>query len=297
MTVILPQNYHGRKTLERTNVPWKTREDALREDIRALRIGILNIMPQADTYEFNLLQPLGHSVIQVEPIWIRLKMHSYTSTSEEHLKNLYISFKESVENSRFDGLIITGAPVEEIPFDKISYWNEIVRILKYARNNIASTLGICWGAIAIAKYLGIDKQNYALKVSGVFSAQNLDVSHGITGGMGDVFMCPQSRHSGLKNEDVERAVREGVVKALAYSEPGGYVILESTDKRFLMHLGHPEYRAGRLVEEYNRDIAAGRKDVNAPQNIDLEKPVNSWRTHRTEFFSQWVRYIHETTAY
>jgi homoserine O-succinyltransferase len=297
MTVILSQNYHGRNTLDRIRVPWKTREDALREDIRALRIGILNIMPQADTYEFNLLQPMGYSVIQVEPVWIRLKMHAYTSTSHEHLKSLYVSFKESVKDARLDGLIITGAPVEEIPFEQISYWNEILRILKYARNNITCTLGICWGALAMAKSLGIDKQIYENKVFGVFPTRNLDVTHGITGGMGDVFWCPQSRHSGLKNEDVEHAAHTGVVKPLASSEPGGYVILESTDRRFLMHLGHPEYRSGRLVEEYLRDKKAGLANVLPPVNVDLENPLNTWRTHRTEFFSQWIKYIHETTAY
>jgi homoserine O-succinyltransferase len=297
MTVILPQNYHGRNTLDRIRVPWKTREDALREDIRALRIGILNIMPQADTYEFNLLQPMGHSVIQVEPVWIRLKMHAYTSTSQEHLKKLYISFQDSVEQAKLDGLIITGAPVEEIPFEEISYWNEILRILKYARNNIPSTLGLCWGALALAKFLGIGKKMYDKKVFGVIPTRNLDTMHRITGGMEDVFWCPQSRHSGVDDKVIERAESDGIVHALAYAEQGGYTIFESMDSRFLMHLGHPEYHSHRLVDEYLRDMKAGRGDVEPPVNVDLGNPVNRWRGHRTEFFSQWIKYIHETTTY
>jgi len=298
VTVVVPAHYPGRLTLEKNNVPWKTREDALREDIRALRIGILNIMPRADTYEFNLLQPLGRSVLQIEPVWIRLKTHAYKSTSAEHLENLYLSFQQVVEDyAGLDGLIITGAPVEEIPFEEISYWNEIRRILKYARNNIASTLCMCWGALACAKYLGIETCVYDYKVFGVFRTRNLAPSHRIMGGMDDEFWCPQSRHSGVSDAEIERASAQGIITPLAYAEQGGYTICESADRRFLMHLGHPEYNSRRLVEEYRRDMNKGRSDVRPPVNVDLESPVNLWRSHRTEFFSQWIKCIHEATTY
>jgi homoserine O-succinyltransferase len=297
MTVILPKSYHTLPTLKRRNVPWKTHEDALREDIRALRIGILNIMPEAETYEFNLLQPLGYSVIQIEPVWIRLKTHTYGSTSQAHLDDLYVLFQDSIDRARLDGLIITGAPVEEIPFEQITYWHEILRILRYARKNIASTLGLCWAGLAIAKFLGLESIHYNKKIFGVFQTHNLDSTHAVTGGMDDVFWCPQSRHSGLADDVMEKARDEGVVTLLAYAEKGGHTIFESTDRRFLVHLGHPEYQCRRLIAEYERDRKKGREDVAAPENFDMNDPHNRWRSHRSEFYSQWIKYIHESTTY
>jgi homoserine O-succinyltransferase len=261
-----------------------------------LRIGILNIMPKAETYEFSLLHPLGRSVLQIEPVWIRLKTHEYTSSDQAHLEKLYVPFEEAAEK-HLDGLIVTGAPVEEIPFEQVSYWDEIKRILKYARNNVTSTLGICWGGLAIAKYLGIEKVMYPKKIFGVFQMTNLDREHPITGEMDDMFWCAQSRHSGVPDDVVELQRDKGNINPLAYSKEAGYTIFESTDQRFLVHLGHPEYEPRRLVEEYLRDQRQGRKDVMEPKNLDLNNPVNTWRGHRSEFFSQWIKYIHETTTY
>ncbi|MDR3012742.1 MAG: homoserine O-succinyltransferase [Chitinispirillales bacterium] len=297
MTIVVPKGYHGISALENSQVQCITTEDALREDIRALRIGILNIMPKAETYEFSLLQPLGRSVLQIEPVWIRLKTHNYTSSDQSHLDKLYVSFEEAVERSHLDGLIVTGAPVEEIPFEEVKYWEEIKRILKYARQNIASTLGICWGGLALAKFLGIDKTVYDKKVFGVFQTANLSRNHRITGEMDDWFWCAQSRHSGISDAVLELERDKGVVQLLAHSSEAGYVIFESTDNRFLIHLGHPEYEPNRLIEEYRRDVAKGRGDVDPPTNVDLENPVNLWRSARTEFFTQWIKYLHESTSY
>ncbi|MBD3393441.1 MAG: homoserine O-succinyltransferase [Chitinivibrionales bacterium] len=297
MTVVLPRDYHARDALKRREIPWKTHEDALREDIRALRIGILNIMPQAQTYEFNLLQPLGYSVIQIEPIWIRLTTHAYQSTSRDHLDNLYVSFKDSIEQAHLDGLIITGAPVEEIPFEEISYWQEVLRILKYARNNVASTLGLCWAGIAIAKFLGLESERYEKKLFGVYPTRNLDPNHPVMSGMDDVFWCPQSRHSGISDAEIERGRDSGIINPLAFAEGAGYTIFETTDRRFLVHLGHPEYHSRRIREEYERDISRGREDVAPPLNFNLDSPVNRWRSHRYEFYAEWIKYVHETTSY
>jgi homoserine O-succinyltransferase/O-acetyltransferase len=297
MTIVVPRDYHGISALESRQVQCVTSDDALREDIRALRIGILNIMPKAQTYEFSLLQPLGRSVMQIEPVWIRLRTHTYTSSDQRHLDKLYVTFEESVARSRLDGLIVTGAPVEEIPFEEVSYWEEVRRILKYARKNVASTLGICWGGLALAKYLGIDKTAYSKKVFGVYKTVNLNRDHRITGEMDDWFWCPQSRHSGIEDDVLERERDNGNINLLAHAEDTGYVIFESSDTRFLIHLGHPEYDPARLVEEYNRDLAKGRADVDPPKNVDMENPVNLWRSHRTEFFTQWIKYLHDSTSY
>ena len=297
MTIVLPKDYHGKEALEQRKILCVTQDEALKEDIRALRIGVLNIMPKLETYEFSLLEPLGSSVIQIEPIWVRLKNHSYTSSSQSHLEKLYIPFEDAIAHNNLDGLLITGAPVEEIPFEEVTYWEEIKRILKYARNNIPCTLGICWGGLALAKFIGIEKVTYPKKIFGVFETKNLDNNHRLTGTMDDVFYCPQSRHSGIPDDVLESEREKGNVNLLAHAPETGYTIFETVDHRFIMHLGHPEYDARRLVDEYDRDAKAGRKDVEPPRNVDLKNPVNRWRGHRYEFFSQWIKYIHETTSY
>jgi homoserine O-succinyltransferase/O-acetyltransferase len=296
VTIVLPKDYHAKEALEKSRILCMTQDQALKEDIRALRIGILNIMPKAETYEFSLLHPLGRSVLQIEPIWIRLKTHQYNSSDQTHLEKLYMTFEDAAE-IHLDGLIVTGAPVEEIPFEEVSYWDEIKRILKYARNNITSTLGICWGGLAIGKFLGMEKVIYDKKIFGVFQLTNLDRAHPITGEMDDLFWCAQSRHSGIPDEIMEIERDKGTVHLLAHSKEAGYSIFESADQRFIVHLGHPEYEPPRLVEEYARDQRLGRKDVEKPKNFDVDKPTNIWRGHRSEFFSQWIKYIHETTSY
>lgn len=295
MTIVLPDDYHGTGALKSSNIQCITHDEALREDIRALRIGVLNIMPKAETYEFSLLHPLGRSVLQIEPVWIRLKTHKYNSSNQFHLDKLYVPFEEAIEKQDLDGLIVTGAPVEDIPFEEVIYWPEVKSILHYAKSNVISTLGICWGGLALAKFLGIDKEDCKKKVFGVYKTFNLDREHSVTGEMDDEFWCAQSRHAGISDSVIEEYRDKGLLHLLAYcSEGAGYTIFESTDKRFLIHLGHPEYEPQRLIDEYNRDRLRGRKDVEPPKNFDMKNPVNTWRSHRIEFFSQWIKYIHET---
>lgn len=297
MTIVLPKDYHATAELEKSRILCISTEEALKEDIRALRIGILNIMPKANTYEFSLLHPLGRSIMQIEPVWIRLNTHNYSSTDPTHLEKLYIPFEEAVDKKRLDGLIVTGAPVEEKPFEEVAYWNEIKRILRYARRNIPSTLGICWGGLALAKYIGLEKIIFTRKIFGVFETVNLDRNHPITGEMDDRFCCAQSRHAGIPDEILEKQRDMGNIHLLAWSKDAGYTIFESTDQRFIIHLGHPEYEPDRLIAEYIRDKNKGRNDIAPPKHLDLENPANTWRSHRIEFFSQWIKYIHETTTY
>jgi len=295
--IVVPKDYHIKNDLENANIQCITHAEAIKEDIRALRIGILNIMPQAESYEYSLLQPLGQSIIQIEPVWIRLKTHTYSSSDKKHMDSLYITFEKAIEKAYLDGLLLTGAPVEEIPFEEVTYWDEIMRILKYARHNIASTLGICWGGLALAKYLGIEKELSPKKIFGAFETKNLNRKHRITGNMDDVFYCPQSRHSGISDKVMEAERDKGTINLLAHAGQAGYIIFESSDQRFLMHLGHPEYEPERLVYEYKRDRDKGRADVDPPVNLDIENPLNRWRGHRTELYNQWIKYIHETTRY
>jgi len=250
-------------------------------------------MPQANNYEFNLLHPLGRSLLRIEPIWIRLKKHRYSSTCHQHLEKFYYYFDDAVKDYPLDGLIITGAPVEEKSFEDVIYWEEVKNILTYARTNVHSVLGLCWGGLALAKILGIEKTVFPKKIFGVFETRNLDSQHPIMGDHEDIFWCPQSSHAGISDAELKRAEQKGIIHLLAYSPAVGYTIFESSDRRFLMHLGHPEYEAERLVEEYNRDRGKGRPDVDMPANVDLDRPLNRWRGHRNEFFGQWIKFIHE----
>ncbi len=297
MTVVLPKNYHETKALESRRILCMDEESAKKQDIRALRIGILNVMPKAETYEFSLLYPLGRSVLQIQPVWIRLKSHTYHSSNQSHLDSLYVSFEDAIKEKHLDGLILTGAPVEEIPFKEVTYWEEVTAIITYARENIASTLGICWGGLALAKFLGIEKTTYPHKLFGVFKTRNLNPNHPITGELDDIFNCPQSRHSGIADDVMELEEAKGNINLLAYNSESGYTIFESSDQRFIMHLGHPEYEPARLIQEYERDRKQKREDVLAPVGMDVTKPINNWRSHRNEFFSQWIKYVYETTDF
>ncbi len=297
MTIIIPDKYHIKKALERQRIQCISDVVASHKDIRPLRIGVLNIMPKAEEYEYSLLIPLGRSIIQIEPIWIRLKNHKYKSSSAEHLEHFYVSFDEAVAEKHLDGLIVTGAPVEEIPFEEVNYWNEVTEIMTYAKKNIASTLGICWGGLAIAKHLGIEKVNFREKLFGVFQTKNLDREHPITGDLDDYFWTPQSRHAGIDDKVLKDARKNGTVNLLAYSEETGYTIFESTDHKFIAHLGHPEYRTKRLVDEYIRDRDAGRTDVVRPRNLDINRPINIWRSHGFEFFDRWIKFVYDTTPF
>ena len=297
MAIIVPENYHAKKALENSRVHCISSFNAQKQDFRPLRIAILNIMPEANTYEYNILFPIGRAIIQIEPVWIRLKTHAYKSTSKEHLDELYVSFEEAIKNKGLDGLIITGAPVEEKSFKDVWFWEELSEILDYAKDNIASTLGICWGGLALANYIGIDKMLFDKKLFGVYPLDNIDRNNRITGDLDDVFMSPQSRHAGISDKILEAERDKGNINLLAHSNESGYVIFETADKSFIMHLGHPEYETDRLVNEYKRDLEKGRSDVPLPLNLDINNPKNNWRGHSLEFFQQWVKDVYIRTPY
>ncbi len=297
MAIILPENYHAREALEKRRIHCITSFQAMKQDIRPLRIGILNIMPIANTYEYNILFPIGRSIIQIEPVWIRLKTHPYKSTSKAHLDELYVSFEDAVKERGFDGLIVTGAPVEEKKFSEVWFWDELKEILTYAKKNIASTLGLCWGGLALAGFNGIPKTIYTEKISGVYPLKNIDRTNRITGELDDTFFCPQSRYAGIEDSILEKKAEEGIVSLLAYSKETGYSIFETTDKRFMIHLGHPEYETERLINEYKRDIGKGIEGVHPPVNLDINNPVNTWRSNSLEFFIQWIKDVYLRTPY
>ena len=290
MTLIVRPDYHAVPILERNGIRWIPPSQAKRQDIRPLRIGILNIMPLGEKYEFNILHPLGLSVLQLEPIWIRLESHNYKSWEPKHVDDIYVTYEEAMRDQPLDGLILTGAPVETIDFEDVYYWEEIKTILSDARKNIPSTLGLCWAGFVMAYLEGVKKLNYDHKLFGVFELKNLAPDHPIIGELDDVFFCPQSRHAGMPDEAMEEASESGRLKLLAYGPEAGYSIFSTTDDRFIAHTGHPEYNATRLAEEAKRDH--GNPEVPAPVNFDFNNPLNRWRSHRNIFFAQWVSYCY-----
>ena len=290
MTLIVRPDYHAVPILERNGIRWIPPAQAKRQDIRPLRIGILNIMPLGEKYEFNILHPLGLSVLQLEPIWIRLESHNYKSWEPKHVDDIYVTYEEAMRDQPLDGLILTGAPVETIEYEDVYYWEEIKTILSDARKNIPSTLGLCWAGFVMAYLEGVKKLNYDHKLFGVFELKNLAPDHPIIGELDDVFFCPQSRHAGMPDEAMEEASESGRLKLLAYGPEAGYSIFSTTDDRFIAHTGHPEYNATRLAEEAKRDH--GNPEVPAPANFDFNNPLNLWRSHRNTFFAQWVSYCY-----
>ncbi len=294
MSLILPRSYHKISSVEKNHISWIEPELAERQDIRPLRIGILNIMPLGKQYEFNLLHPLGLSPLQIEPIWIRLKSHSYKTWDLEHLKNLYVNWEEAMTPIPLDGLIITGAPVEHLPFEEVNYWKEIVTLIDEAKCKCASTLGLCWAGFAMAYMAGVEKKNFNKKLFGVYPMKSLVPSHSLMGTQDDEFLCPQSRHAGLPDIEMERAEKKGKLRLLAYGEKVGYTIFETPDQRQLIHLGHPEYNVDRLRAEMERDKKRG--DVPPPENFDLEKSKTSWRSHRNLLFQQWLWFCYQRVS-
>lgn len=258
-------------------------------DARPLRIGFINLMPRAEEYEKSLLAPFARAAVAVEPVWIRLALHAYSSSDPNRIQNAYTTFEEALVAAPLDGLVLTGAPVEEMAFEDVLYWDELAAILRYAQHDALSTLGLCWGGLALAHLVGIEKVLFEKKLFGVYPLENLSPEHGTLAGADDVFTCPQSRHSGIADARLERAANDGVIRLLAHSVAAGYSIFESADRHFLVHLGHPEYEPRRLAFEYARDQRAGRSDVERPHGFDVDRPLSTWRSHATDFFGRWAR--------
>jgi homoserine O-succinyltransferase/O-acetyltransferase len=253
-----------------------------------MRVGIINVMPRAETYEAYLLRPLLAAGVDVEPVWIRLASHVYSSSDIEHVRGAYLTFDELARREPVDGLILTGAPVEELAFDDVRYFGELSSILLHARDAGIGTLGLCWGGLALGHLVGVPKVSFERKLFGVFEQRSLDAGHALTSGFGERFPCAHSRHSGILDAELERAQAEGRVHLLAHGRETGYTLFESADGLFVSHLGHPEYPAERLRDEWLRDTALGRTDIEPPRNLDRDRPVATWQPHCDRLFANWL---------
>lgn len=254
----------------------------------ATRVGLVNIMPRLEQYEPLVIDPLRRADPNVEVVRIRLASHGYGSSDHGHLDRHYVTFDAA---GPLDGLVITGAPVEELPFEAVSYWPELAGILDHARSSIRSTLGLCWGGLALARIAGVPKLLYPKKLFGVYEHRVLVADHILLANQPEVFRCAHSRHAGIADAELERAARDGRLRLLAHAPDTGYTLFETPDHRFVGHLGHPEYVADRLVFEWQRDRAIGRGDVEPPRDFDPDRPSTSWHEHRERLFEAWLGYV------
>lgn len=255
---------------------------------RPLRVGVLNIMPRVEDYEGYVARPLLEAPFPVTPIWIRLTTHVYSSSDAEHIRRHYVTFDQALRAAPLDALVLTGAPVEELAFEQVHYWAELRELLAACRREVTTTLGLCWGGMALGKLLGVEKRSLPRKLFGVFENRPLSSEVGLLAGSDDRFWCAHSRHSGIADAELEAAAQIGAVRLLAHGVETGYTLFESADGRFVAHLGHPEYEPERLVHEWQRDRGLGRADVDPPRHFDPERPLHLWRSHRQQLFRRWL---------
>lgn len=272
---------------------------ATEQDIRPLRIAILNLMPKKIETETQLLRMLGNTPIQLEIELLQTATYTSRNTSQEHLLKFYKTF-EDVKDQKFDGLIITGAPVEQMSFESVDYWSEISRIMEWSKTNVFSTFHICWGAQAALYYhYGVPKYPLKEKMFGVFQHTPINKSHHLLYGFDDVFYAPHSRHTEVREEDIA-AVPE--LEVLSTSPQAGVYIAASRDGKNFFITGHSEYERDTLAQEYFRDLDAGLP-ISLPQNYFLNDnpanpPMKRWRSHSHLLYSNWINYfVYQKTPY
>lgn len=287
------------KSLQNENIFVMSKERAEHQDIRPLKIIILNIMPKKIETETQLMRLLSNTPLQVDIELLNLASHISKNTPENHLSNFYTTF-ENVKNNKYDGMIITGAPVEQLEFEEVDYWEEICSIMEWSKHNVFSTLHICWGAQAGLYYhFGIQKKLLPKKLFGVFEHKIEYNNSQLLKGFDDIFMVPHSRHTTIERIDIES---DENLQILASSPDAGVYIAANKNGRQYFITGHSEYDRNTLAEEYLRDIEKGLEiDVPCnyfPENNPEKEPHFSWGCHANLMFSNWLNYcIYQSTPY
>ena len=299
MPIKIPNELPAHKTLTDENIFVIDEHRALTQDIRPLQIAIVNLMPTKIDTETQLLRLLGNTALQVEVELIHMKSHQSKNTSAEHLLNFYKTF-DDIRDAHFDGMIITGAPVEQMPFEEVAYWDELCRIMEWSRTHVHSTFHICWGAQAGLYYhFGIEKRSLPEKLFGVFPHVVERKSSILFRGFDDTFMVPHSRHTTIDRADVEAC---SALKILASSPRAGLYAMMTENGKQIFITGHSEYDAVTLEREYLRDKLAGLP-IRVPENYypgddDTKPPLVSWRSHANLLYSNWLNdFVYQTTPY
>lgn len=299
MPLRLPDKLPAIELLKKENIFVMDNSRATTQDIRPLRIVILNLMPLKITTETDLVRLLSNTPLQMEIYFMKLKSHTSKNTPIEHMMMFYKDF-EVLENQRFDGMIITGAPIEHLEYEEVNYWPEISRIFSWADTHVTSTMYICWAAQAGLYYhYGVPKHQLQKKMFGIFRQQPLCPTLSLFRGFDDYFFMPHSRHTEVRRADIEKHPE---LKIIAESKESGVSIVTARGGRQIFVTGHMEYSPYTLDQEYKRDRDK-RNDVEMPKNYyDGDNPDNPplirWRAHANLFFSNWINYyIYQETPY
>ena len=299
MPIKIPNGLPAAQTLAEENIFVMNETRATTQDIRPLQILVLNLMPTKIATETQLSRLLGNTPLQVELELLHTSSHESKNTAREHLFQFYKVFDE-VKERNFDGMIITGAPVEQMPFEQVEYWDELCRIMEWSKTHVYSTFHICWGAQAGLYYhYGIQKVELPEKLFGVYPHRVERRFSMLMRGFDDTFMVPHSRHTTVLREDIERC---GRLKLLASSEQAGVYAVSTAGGRQIFITGHSEYDARTLEAEYLRDKAAGLRihmpENYYPNNDDTQPPMVTWRSHASLLYQNWLNYfVYQTTPY
>jgi homoserine O-succinyltransferase len=299
MPIKIPDSLPAKEVLSGENIFVMDESHAFHQDIRPLRIAILNLMPTKETTETQLLRLIGNSPLQVDVVLLHPSSHTSKNTSAEHLKSFYKTFDE-ISDRRFDGLIITGAPVEQMEFEDVNYWEELKVIFEWSKQNVTSTMHICWAAQAgLYHHFGVRKVSLPDKCFGVFPHTLSHNNVKLLRGFDEVFHVPHSRHTDVSREDIEN---NPDLQILAESEEAGVYLVSAHDGKQIFVTGHSEYDPFSLKWEYDRDIAKGM-DIEIPKHYypkddPTRTPPAVWRAHANLLFANWLNYyVYQETPY
>ena len=299
MPIKLPSTLPAFAELSREGVMVMADELAEKQDIRPLRIALLNLMPKKITTETQFARLIGASPLQVELSLIRISEHETRNTSAAHMEAFYRPFREVAgSGQKLDGLIITGAPIEHLDYDQVTYWDELKRIFDWTQTHVHSTLGVCWGGMAMINHFhGVQKHMLNAKAFGCVRHNNLDPASPYLRGFSDDMVIPVSRWTELRKSEIDAAG----LKILIDSDETGPALVEDRTHRALYIFNHFEYDSGTLKEEYDRDVASG-KPINVPANYypnddPSQTPKNRWRSHAHLFYNNWINEMYLTTPF
>jgi len=288
-----------RGILEQENIFVMDEKRATSQDIRPLTVGLLNLMPLKEDTELQILRSLSNTPLQVDVVFVTVSSHESKNTSTSHINKFYVPFSD-IKERRFDGFIITGAPVEQMPFEDVDYWEELKEIMEWTKTHVTSTVHLCWGAQAGLYYhYGIDKVQLPAKVFGVFEHRVMNRKTPLVRGFDDVFLAPHSRHTTVPTDLIKAEKR---LTVLAESDEAGVFLAMAGDGKEIYVMGHPEYDRVTLHNEYMRDKNKGL-EIAVPKNYypgdNCEnKPLLTWRAHANNFYTNWINYyVYQNTPY
>ena len=299
MPLNLPNKLPAIELLKQESIFVIDNERASSQDIRPLKIAVVNLMPIKITTETDLIRLLSNTPLQIELDFIKLKSHTSKNTPIEHLQMFYKDF-DSIKDTKYDGMIITGAPVEKFEFEEVTYWDEITSIFDWARHHVTSTLYICWAAQAgLYHFYDVPKYELDAKMFGVFKHTVLDKTNPIFRGFDDEFFVPHSRHTEVRREDIEKVSEISIISES--DDAGVYMVMARGGREFFI-TGHSEYAPNTLDDEYKRDVNKGL-DIHVPDNYyrnddPTQGPIVRWRSHANLLFTNWLNYfVYQETPY